>query len=105
MGFPPPFEDCYTVTKWMAQHAQEIGGDNTRVAVGGDSAGGDLAAVVCLMARDYGSPKILYQVLLYPDTDLTESSLSWIEFADTNKPIITREGKLASISMYVPLVS
>ena len=100
--FPAAPEDCYAVTKWVAQHAQEIGGDKTRVAVGGDSAGGDLAAVVCLMARDYGRPKILYQVLLYPDTDLTESSLSWVEFADTNKPIITRDGKFASISMYVP---
>lgn len=100
--FPAAPEDCYAVTKWVAEHAQELGGDKTRVAVGGDSAGGDLAAVVCLMARDRGNPTILYQVLLYPDTDLTESSASWIEFADTNKPIITRDGKLASIAMYVP---
>lgn len=100
--FPAAPEDCYAVTKWVAEHAEEIGGDKTRVAVGGDSAGGDLAAVVCLMARDRGGPAIVYQVLLYPDTDLTESSASWMEFANTNKPIISRDGKLASIAMYVP---
>lgn len=99
--FPAAPEDCYAATKWVAEHAEKIGGD-TRVAVGGDSAGGDLAAVVCLMARDRGGPEIVSQVLLYPDTDLTESSASWMEFADTNKPIITRDGKLASIAMYVP---
>lgn len=100
--FPAAPEDCYTVTKWVAENAQEIGADKTRIAVGGDSAGGDLAAVVCLMARDRGEPEIMYQVLLYPDTDLTESSASWMELADSNKPIITREGKLAAIAMYVP---
>lgn len=100
--FPVAPEDCYTVTKWVAENADEIGADKTRIAVGGDSAGGDLATVVCLMARDRGSPAIMYQVLLYPDTDLTESSASWIELADSNKPIITREGKLSSIAMYVP---
>lgn len=100
--FPAAPEDCYTVTKWVAENAEEIGADKTRIAVGGDSAGGNLAAVVCLMARDRGGPAIGYQVLLYPDTDLTESSGSWLEFADTNKPIVTRAGKLASIAMYVP---
>ena len=100
--FPAAPEDCYAVTKWVAEHAEEIGGDKTRVAVGGDSAGGDLAAVVCLMASDRGGPAIVYQVLLYPDTDLTESSASWMEFANTNTPILTRDGKLASIAMYVP---
>lgn len=100
--FPAAPEDCYTVTKWVAENAQEIGADKTRIAVGGDSAGGDLATVVCLMARDRGVPVVMYQVLLYPDTDLTESSASWMELADSNKPIITREGKLAAIAMYVP---
>lgn len=100
--FPAAPEDCYTVTKWVAENADEIGVDKTRIAVGGDSAGGDLAAVFCLMARDRGNPAIMYQVMLYPDTDLTESSASWMELADSNKPIITREGKLASIAMYVP---
>lgn len=100
--FPAAPEDAYAATKWVAKHAQEIGGDPKRIAVGGDSAGGDLAAVVSLMARDRRGPAIMYQVLLYPDTDLTESTASWMEFADTNKPIITRDGKLASIAMYVP---
>jgi acetyl esterase len=66
--FPGPVEDCYAVTSWLAEHAQEVGGDPDRVAVGGDSAGGNLAAAVTLMARDRGGPGIAYQLLIYPVT-------------------------------------
>jgi len=100
--FPAAPEDCYNATVWAAENAAQIGGNPNQIAVAGDSAGGDLAAVVTLMARDKNAPKLSYQVLIYPDTDLTESSASWTEFATTNSPIITREGKLAAISMYVP---
>ncbi len=66
--FPGPAEDCYAATRWLSEHAGEIGVDGKRVAVAGDSAGGNLAAVVALMARDRGGPAIAYQLLIYPVT-------------------------------------
>jgi len=67
--FPTPVEDCYAATKWVAANAALIGGDSTRVAVGGDSAGGNLSAAVALMARDRGGPSLKFQLLVYPVTD------------------------------------
>ncbi len=67
--FPAAVEDAYAATAWVAEHAASIHGDSQRVAIGGDSAGGNLAAVVSHMARDKGSPKIVYQLLIYPATD------------------------------------
>jgi acetyl esterase len=66
--FPGQAEDCYAATKWLSEHAAEIGGDAGRLTVAGDSAGGNLAAVVALMARDRGGPQIAYQLLIYPVT-------------------------------------
>jgi acetyl esterase len=66
--FPGPAEDCYAATKWLAEHARDIGADQGFVAVAGDSAGGNLAAAVALMARDRGGLKISYQLLIYPVT-------------------------------------
>lgn len=66
--FPGPAEDCYAATKWLAEHAQAIGADGRFVAVAGDSAGGNLAAAVALMARDRGGPALSYQLLIYPVT-------------------------------------
>src|SRR6266581_2544411 len=67
--FPAAPEDCYAATKWVAENAATFSGDPARVAVGGDSAGGNLAAVVSLMARDRGGPSLVYQLLIYPATD------------------------------------
>lgn len=67
--FPAAAEDCYAATAWTAQHAGELGIDPQRIAVAGDSAGGNLAAVVSLMDRDSGSLVVAYQVLIYPITD------------------------------------
>ncbi len=67
--FPVPLEDCYAAVCWVARHAAEINGDAQRIAVGGDSAGGNLAAAVTLTARDRGTPPIAYQLLIYPVTD------------------------------------
>jgi len=64
--FPGPVEDGYAATAWIAEHAAELGGRPGRLAVGGESAGGGLAAVVAMMARDRGGPDVGYQVLLYP---------------------------------------
>ncbi len=66
--FPGPVEDCFAATRWLAEHAGEFGADGRRLAVSGDSAGGNLAAAVSLMARDRGGPAIAYQALIYPVT-------------------------------------
>jgi acetyl esterase len=67
--FPTGPEDCYAALKWVADNAASIGGDPSRIAVGGDSAGGNLSAVVAQMARDRGGPALKYQLLIYPVTD------------------------------------
>jgi acetyl esterase len=67
--FPAAAEDCYAATKWVAENAASIGGDARRIAIGGDSAGGNLSAAVALMARDRGQPSIAFQLLIYPATD------------------------------------
>lgn len=66
--YPGAAEDCYAATVWTAEHAAELGIDPARLAVGGDSAGGNLAAVVALMARDRGGPPLAFQLLIYPMT-------------------------------------
>jgi acetyl esterase len=69
--FPAAVEDADAAVQWAAAHAGELGGDPGRVVVGGDSAGGNLAAVVARHARDRGGPPIAAQLLVYPSTDLT----------------------------------
>jgi len=66
--YPAAAEDCYAATQWAAAHAADLGGDAARVAIGGDSAGGNLAAVVAQMARDRGGPGVVFQLLIYPAT-------------------------------------
>ncbi len=67
--FPIPFEDCWTATRWTAEHAEELGIDGSRLGVVGDSAGGNLAAAVALAARDAGGPALAFQALIYPAVD------------------------------------
>jgi acetyl esterase len=67
--FPAPLDDCWTALQWAAKHASTLGGDGTRLAVMGDSAGGNLAAVCALLARDAGGPDLALQVLVYPVID------------------------------------
>ena len=67
--FPAAVEDCYAVTRWLADNGAALGLDPARLAVGGDSAGGTLATVVALWARDRGGPALACQLLIYPITD------------------------------------
>ncbi len=67
--FPTAVEDCYAALKWAYKNARALGADPARIAVGGDSAGGNLAAVTSLLARDREGPPLCAQVLLYPVTD------------------------------------
>lgn len=64
--FPAAIDDCYAALEWIAANASEIGADASRIAVAGDSAGGTMASVLTLMARDQGGPEIKLQVLVYP---------------------------------------
>ena len=80
--FPIPVEDCFAATRWVAEHSDELDVDGTRIAVMGDSAGGNIAAVVAIMARDRGGPAIALQVLLYPSVDLGADYPSKTENAD-----------------------
>jgi acetyl esterase len=75
--FPIPAEDCYAATKWAALNAAGFGGDPKRIAVGGDSAGGNLAAAVAQMATDRGAPTLVFQLLLYPVTDCAYTTASY----------------------------
>jgi acetyl esterase len=67
--YPAGLDDCYAVTEWVAEHGEEIGVDGGQLAVAGDSAGANLAAVVALRARDRGGPRISFQLLGCPVTD------------------------------------
>lgn len=70
-AYPTPVEDCYAALLWLVEHAAELDVDPGRIAVGGESAGGNLAAVAALMARDRSGPTICHQWLDVPATDLT----------------------------------
>ncbi|WP_428334514.1 chloramphenicol hydrolase [Novosphingobium sp.] len=74
--FPGPLDDCFEALVWAKEHARDLGVDGSRLAVGGDSAGGNLAAAVAIRARDSGGPALRHQLLIYPVTskDLTTAS-------------------------------
>jgi acetyl esterase len=74
--FPQPLDDAFAVYRWCLDHADQIGGDPGRIAVGGDSAGGYLAAAICLDAKRLGVPQPIHQMLIYPDIDMTNRSES-----------------------------
>jgi acetyl esterase len=80
--FPAAVEDCFAATLWVAREAVALGIDRERLAVGGDSAGGNLAAVVSLIARDRGAPKLGYQALLYPAVECGMTHPSHDRFAE-----------------------
>jgi acetyl esterase len=79
--FPAPFEDAVAAFGWAAEHAGELGADPNRIAVGGDSAGANLSAAVCLATRDPGARPAL-QLLLYPPTDVVGDQASRATFAE-----------------------
>jgi acetyl esterase len=97
--FPAAADDAWAATRWVVAHAAEMGVDGARLAVGGDSAGGNLAAVVALLARDAGAPAIALQVLLYPVTDVAAESRSYQDFADGY--LLTRDSMRWFIAHYL----
>ncbi len=80
--FPAAVDDCWAATRWLGEHAAELGGDPQRLAVGGDSMGGTFAAVVARRAAEAGAPALRHQLLVYPMADATLSCPSVDEFAD-----------------------
>jgi acetyl esterase len=80
--FPAPVEDCYAATKWAADNLAALGAPGAKVAIAGDSAGGNLAAAVALMARDRGAPKLALQLLIYPAIDAANDTPSQKQFAE-----------------------
>lgn len=81
--YPVGLGDCFAAYGWVCDKAADLGIDEQRIAVGGDSAGGALAAGVCLLARDRGLSMPCFQMLIYPVTDRRQDSKSMREFSDT----------------------
>jgi acetyl esterase len=80
--YPVAIEEAYAATKWVFEMGKMINVDPTRIAVAGDSVGGNMAAAVALLAKERGGPAIKFQVLFYPVTDAKFDTLSYDQFAD-----------------------
>jgi acetyl esterase len=98
--YPTATEDCYAAVRWVADHAAELRVDAERLAVMGDSAGGNLAAVVAMMARDRGGPAIALQVLIYPSVELEGDFPS--ERENAQAPGLTKADLDNTPRLYVP---
>lgn len=101
--YPTAIEQGYAVTKYVAEHAREFHADVGHLVIGGDSVGGNMAAVVALMAKERGGPAIAGQMLLYPVTDASMSTGSYSEFADG--PWLTKKAMAWFWDQYLPAKS
>ena len=97
--FPAALDDAYAATRWVAINAAELGVDSARLAIGGDSAGGNLAAVVAQQARTDNNLNIAFQLLIYPVTDLSLEFPSMQEFAEDYR--LTRAAMACYIEHYL----
>lgn len=97
--FPAPLDDCYSATEWVARNAVELSINKNKIAVGGDSAGGNLAASVCIKARDESGPGITHQLLIYPVTDIAMDTESYNTNAEGY--LLTRESMVWFWNHYV----
>lgn len=97
--FPAATSDCFAALKWLAASADELNIDTNRIAIGGGSAGGCLAAAVALMARDRGEPQLCYQFLLIPMTDDRMETQSFEEITDMR--VFNRDGVIAAWKAYL----
>jgi acetyl esterase len=98
--YPVPMEECFAATKWVAEHANEIGVQAEQIAVAGDSAGGNIAAAVTMLAKQRGGPRIAAQVLIYPATTATFDTPSFEQFASDH--FLTRNATRWFWQQYVP---
>jgi acetyl esterase len=79
--YPVQLDECYAALKWTAEHASELGADGSRIAIAGNSVGGNMSAALTLMTKDRDGPKISYQLLFWPATDANVDTPSYHEFA------------------------
>jgi len=98
--FPAAVEDCLAALTWVAAHAGALGGDARRIAVAGDSAGGNLAAACALHSRDGAAPPLAFQLLIYPVLDSDLETPSYRELAEA--PVLTRARMAYFWEQYVP---
>ncbi|HEX2916091.1 MAG TPA: alpha/beta hydrolase [Chloroflexia bacterium] len=99
--FPVPLEDCYAVLQWAAEHGAQLGGDSKRLAILGDSAGGNLAAGLALLARDRGGPKIIFQVLVNPALEYPDPGTPSMQELGDGKYGISRESLRYGLDIYL----
>ncbi|WNG84433.1 alpha/beta hydrolase [Mycobacterium sp. ITM-2016-00316] len=98
--YPAGVEDSWAALRWVGEHAAELGGDPTRIAVAGDSAGGNLSAIMALRARDAGGPPLVFQLLWYPVAVGDLTAPSFIENADAY--ILNQDVMNAFLTWYLP---
>ncbi|MGY4651679.1 alpha/beta hydrolase [Mycobacterium sp. URHB0021] len=98
--FPAGIDDAWAALRWVGEHAAELGGDPARIAVAGDSAGGNISAVMAQLARDNGGPPLVFQLLWYPPTTSDPTLPSMIENADA--PILDSATIAAFLQWYLP---
>jgi acetyl esterase len=98
--YPQGIDDSWAALRWVGEHAAELGGDPARIAVAGDSAGGNISAVMAQLARDNGGPALVFQLLWYPSTTGDTTLPSMIENADG--PILDQDVIAAFMQWYLP---
>lgn len=98
--FPAPLDDCWTALQWLVDNADQLNVDPSRIAVAGDSAGGNLAAALTLRAREVGGPALVFQLLIYPATESEPVARSRIDYADA--PILTAADVDWFWNLYLP---
>nr|WP_241991715.1 alpha/beta hydrolase [Paraburkholderia sp. RAU2J] len=101
--YPVPIEQAYAATEYVARHGRELGIDPSRMAVAGDSVGGNMTAAVTLLAKERRGPQLRYQVLFYPVTDANFDDASYKEFAEG--PWLTRAAMQWFWNAYAPNAS
>jgi acetyl esterase len=98
--YPVPIEEAYAATRYIAEHGAVFGLDSSRIAIAGDSVGGNMAAVVAQLAKQRGGPPLRLQVLFYPVTDATFDTASYRQFADG--PWLTKPAMQWFFDAYAP---
>ncbi|MBY4039244.1 alpha/beta hydrolase [Rhodococcus fascians] len=101
--FPAGFDDVYAVVTWLSAHASELGGDASRLAIGGESAGANLTAAVTVHARDNDGPDFAMQLLVCPVTEYAVERPSWVEYEQA--PILGSDDVLFFWDQYLRDVS